>query len=306
MLHDADDVVGPDGWAAYVGLTTRVSPHTVRELLRSGRLIRVDKGVYVTARTGTDWRLRVEASLRSRQAVASHATALALWGLISPPGGPIHVSVRPGRSGRGTPGVVLHRGAGLDWHVRRVEGLPVTSVERSLIDAWGQPAEVGRPAVRAAVIKAVRERMCSVPQLTAEIELRPRLPARGALVALVRLLAEGCRSELEIWGCLHILRGEGMPTFVLQRPITVGGETFFLDAACDDVLLAVELDGAAWHGSREQRERDIRRDALIATIGWQTLRFGFRRATASPDSCRRDIRSAYEARLRLMGGDPVR
>ncbi len=65
-------------------------------------------------------------------------------------------------------------------------------------------------------------------------------------------------------------------------------------------MLAVELDGAAWHGSQAQRERDIRRDALVATIGWQTLRFGYGRATASPDACRRDIRSAYEARRRLM------
>jgi len=69
------------------------------------------------------------------------------------------------------------------------------------------------------------------------------------------------------------------------------------------VLLAVELDGAAWHGSREQRERDIRRDSLLATEGWQTLRFGYRRATADPDGCRRDIRAAHEARRRFVLGD---
>jgi len=50
------------------------------------------------------------------------------------------------------------------------------------------------------------------------------------------------------------------------------------------VRLAVELDGAAWHGSREQRERDIRRDALLATVGWRTLRLGFTRLTSAPDA----------------------
>ena len=66
-----------------------------------------------------------------------------------------------------------------------------------------------------------------------------------------------------------------MPPFVQQRRVAVGGESFVLDAAYDEVQLAVEMDGAAWHGSRQQRERDIRRDALLATVGWQTLRFSF-------------------------------
>jgi very-short-patch-repair endonuclease len=143
-------------------------------------------------------------------------------------------------------------------------------------------------------------------QLFDEIERRPCLPRRAALVDLVRLLADGCRSELEIWGCLNVLRGPGMPVFTLQRRVTVAGQMFILDAACDDVLLAVEMDGAAWHGSQQQRERDIRRDALLATVGWQTLRFGFRRMTGHAEACRREIRTVYDARRRLFLPDGVR
>jgi very-short-patch-repair endonuclease len=69
------------------------------------------------------------------------------------------------------------------------------------------------------------------------------------------------------------------------------------------VRLAVEMDGAAWHGSREQRERDIRRDALLATVGWQTLRFSFARLTGAPDDCRREIRAVHAARLRVIRPD---
>lgn len=97
-----------------------------------------------------------------------------------------------------------------------------------------------------------------------------------------------------------------MPPFVQQRRLVVEGEVFRLDAAYDEVQLAVELYGAAWQGSREQRERDIRRDALLATVGWQTLRFGFRRLTTAPETCRRDIRSAYEARRTLFRSNGVR
>ena len=79
-------------------------------------------------------------------------------------------------------------------------------------------------------------------------------------------------------------------------------ERFALDAAYDDVLLAVEMDGAAWHGSRRQREDDIRRDALLATIGWQTLRFGYTRMTSDAAGCQRDVRSTHTARRQLFGG----
>jgi hypothetical protein len=154
--------------------------------------------------------------------------------------------------------VQLHRGGDLRDAVRRVAGIPVTCAERSVVDTWGVPGTVDRPAVRAAAIDAVRQRLCSPADLAFELDRRPRLAGRGELVELVRLLGQGCRSELAIWGCLHVLQHPGMPAFVQQRPVAVAGERFFLDAAYEEVLLApVELDGAAWHGSRRQRARDI-------------------------------------------------
>ncbi len=237
--------------------------------------------------------------------VLSHRSALALWDL-APRGGPIHLTVEHNRSGRGAAGVVLHRTRELNQTVRRVDGLPVSCVERAVVDAWGSPAGLARGEVRAAAIGAVRRRLCLPRQLVAEVARRPCLRGRSELLQLVGLLADGCQSELEIWGCLNVLRGPGMPAFTLQRRVEVAGQCFVLDAACEEVKLAVELDGAAWHGSREQREKDIRRDALLATVGWQTLRFSYRRATSAPEVCRRDILAAHAARRRLMGLDGVR
>ena len=207
--------------------------------------------------------------------------------------------------------VVAHPGcrctgaAGVAWHVRRVSGLPVTSVERAVVDAWSDPG-VGRPAVRAAAITAVRRRLCSPRALAEELAGRPRLSGRAALAELVQLLADGCQSELEVWGCLQVLRAPGMPAFSQQRPVVVAGERFVLDAAYEEVLLAVEMDGAAWHGSRDQRERDIRRDALLATVGWQTLRFSYRRLTATAAACRAEILAVHGARRRMLRLNDVR
>lgn len=301
MAHDIPSAIGPDGWAAWSELTARLDPKTVGEWAAAGKLVRLERGLYAAQASADDWRIRVEAAVRSRRGAASHGTALALWGLVPPPAGPVHVTVSPGQSGRSVAGVVVHRTKELFDAVRRVDGLPVTCVERAIVDSWGRPGALGRPAVRAAAIDAVRRSMCSPRDLTWELGRRPQLPARAAFAELVRLLAEGCRSELEIWGCLHILRGPGMPEFLQQRPVEVRGERFLLDAACEDSMLAVEMDGGAWHGSRQQRERDIRRDALVASIGWQTLRFSFARMTNAADACKRDIRTTHGARLRLLG-----
>jgi very-short-patch-repair endonuclease len=302
MALDVASVVGPDGWTTWAALTARVDRKTVVRWTAAGTLVRLQPGIYATPAASAQWRMRVEAAVLSRGGVASHRTALALWGLV-PPGGPVHVMVAPPRSNRRAADVVLHRGDELQDAVRNVDGVPVTCVERALVDTWGQPGNLTMAAVRAAVITAVRQRKCRVQDLAVELVRRPQLRARAALVELVRLLAEGCQSELEIWGCLNVLQAPGMPRFSLQHRIVVAGRTFYLDAACEEVRLAVELDGAAWHGSRDQREKDIRRDALLATMGWQTLRFSFARLTGSPDGCRQDIRAVHAARLQLLRPD---
>ena len=194
------------------------------------------------------------------------------------------MTVDPARSNRHAAGVVLHRAADRRTPIRSVDGIHVTCVERALVDAWGRPGGLTLPAVRAAVITAVRRRMCRPRDLAAELDRRPQLRARASLVELVRLLAEGCQSELEIWGCLNVLRAPGMPRFTLQHRVTVAGRTIFLDAACEEAQLAVEMDGAAWHGSREQRERDVRRDALLAASAADVPRSASRELTGPPGS----------------------
>lgn len=302
MAWDVDAVVGPEGWITREDLIRRVNRGTVTAWVAGGKLIRLQPGVFATPSAAGRWQTRVAAAARTRRAVVSHGTALGLWEVLPPPSGPVHLTVDAARSGRGSAGVELHRATDLRDAVRRVAGIPVTCAERAVVDTWGRPGTVDRSAVRAAAIDAVRQRLCSPSDLAFEPDRRTRLPRRAELAQLVRLLGQGCRSELEVWGCLHVLQDPGMPRFVQQRPVVVAGHRYFLDAAYEEVLLAVELDGSAWHGSQPQRERDIRRDALIATVGWQTLRYSYARMTDEPEACRRDILATYRTRLRLFTG----
>ncbi|MCU1670719.1 MAG: uncharacterized protein JWP40_3646 [Blastococcus sp.] len=303
MARDPRLIVGDTGWIPASDLLAVVSRSTVRTWVAAGKLVRLGPGVLALPGAAESWRIRVAAALHRGQAVASHVTALALWELVAHPPGPVHITVDPDRSGRGPTGVVVHRAADAYAERRRVDGLPVSAIERAVVQTWARPAPLEHAAIRAAAITAVRRRLCSPRELRAELSRQPRLSGRAELSRLVSLLADGCQSELEIWGCLHVLRASGMPRFVQQRRVAVRSETFVLDAACEESMLAVEMDGAAWHGSRAQREADIRRDALLATLGWQTLRFSFVRVTGSSEACRRDILAAHESRVRLLRGN---
>ena len=303
MAQDVCELLGERGWIAGPELLGRVSRSTVGRWVAAGTLVRLSPAVFALPSAADDWRVRVTAALHGRDAVASHATALALWELAGHPPGPVHITVPRGSSARGTPGVTVHR---VDRLVAmRVGPVDVSPPARAVVDTWGVGSP-SRPEVRAAAIDAVRRRLCSPRDLARELGRSTRLPGRAELVRLTGLLADGCRSELEIWGCLEVLRGPGMPVFVHQRPVTVDGTTFLLDAACEASMLAVEMDGAAWHGSKAQRERDIRRDAALATVGWQTLRFSYTRLTGSPIVCRQEILAVHAARLRMRGADGVR
>jgi very-short-patch-repair endonuclease len=62
----------------------------------------------------------------------------------------------------------------------------------------------------------------------------------------------------------------------------------------------VELDGAAWHGSAAQRERDVRRDAALAASGWLVVRFTQARLHRDPEGCRRDLLDILASRRRQL------
>jgi hypothetical protein len=113
------------------------------------------------------------------------------------------------------------------------------------------------------------------------------------------LVAGGCESELEIWGVTEVLPGPpDVPACVQQYPVSLpDGVWVRLDAAYPVARVAVELDGAAFHGSRAARERDIRRDSALAALGWVVLRFSYARLMADPESCRREIQAVVARRL---------
>jgi very-short-patch-repair endonuclease len=302
VAHDLAALLGPDGVARTADLAGRVDRHTVSRWVRQQRLLRPYPGVLVLPEHWHEWPTRAMAAVFATDGVLSHTSALAAW-LVLPKEGPIHVSVPAGRRALRGFGLTVHRVRALA--VDRLGPYPVTSLSRAVVDTWGlahgQTANRrAKERARAVVIETLRERQVTARQLRSELTAQPALTGRRALVELVGLVDQGCQSELEIWGVRNVLQGPGMPRFVQQHPVRLPWATVRLDAAVPELKVAVELDGAAFHGSADARERDTRRDAALAARGWVVLRFSYRRLVTDPEGCRREILEVCRARRALL------
>lgn len=302
MAHDLTQLLGPEGVAATASLVGRVDRHTIDGWVARHRLLRPYPGVVVLPERAHEWDARVFAALYATRGTLSHTTALAVWRVV-PREGEVHVSIPAGRRAVRGRGLFVHRVQRLV--IDRLGPYPVTPLPRSLVDTWGLACRRSSSAraverARAAVINALRDGRVRVAELRAELALHPALPGRSQFEALIDLVAQGCQSELEIWGVREVLSGPGLPRFVQQHAVVLSVGKVRLDAAVPELKVAVELDGAAFHGSPEARERDLRRDAALAALGWVVLRFSYRRLKREPEACRREIAQVCAARAALL------
>jgi hypothetical protein len=293
----------PAGVARRDEVTAATSSSSVSRWLAGGDLVVLAPGVVALPERSAEWLVRARAATLYADGPLSHLTALAAAGLVPRTAGPAHVTVSPDRCPRDAPGVVVHR-SGRRLVTIRCDGIEVVEPTRSLVDAWAWAwartghAAAERPVVRQALIEGVRDRTTSAQALRRESDRRPRHAGRAVLAPLLDLLAGGCESELEIWGVLHVLRIPGLPPPVQQHRVRLAdGRHVDVDAAYLEAMVAVELDGAAFHGSREARERDLRRDTALATAGWVVLRFSYFRLVTDPEGCRREIEVVVRRRL---------
>ncbi|WP_225854459.1 DUF559 domain-containing protein [Micromonospora sp. ALFpr18c] len=299
------------------GLATRrdvlrvAPPWTLQSACRAGRLVRVLPQVYVDATlvrdTPTELPIlaRIDPELARRAALAygggraalSRLTALDVWGLRrQPPGEPMHLDLPVGSGLSGRPHLVVRRRPGFTTeppHAVIRRGVPVTRLDRTLVDCWPLLPTVDRAGV---LIRAVNDRLTTPQRLVAALGEVPRLIDRPALRALVDRLAAGCRSPLEIWGHDHVFTGPGMPAFTRQARVRVGGRTIYLDMFAEAERVDIELDGATSHGDPTEREIDLRRDALLATKGILVVRFSHRRLLADPAQVRQETLAILASR----------
>jgi very-short-patch-repair endonuclease len=182
------------------------------------------------------------------------------------------------RARRGRPGIRFHRSSLPDDERTRFEGIPVTTVPRTLLDcAPTMSARQLERMINEADVLRLHDRL-SLPDLLHRYPRRSG--SRKLWEALRKRNAGSTRTRSEIEELLVELVDE----LGLQRPefnvqIEVDGETFEIDALWRAERIAVELDSRQFHDTPLAFERDRRRDRKLIAAGWRPVRITWRQIT---------------------------
>ena len=266
----------------------------------AGRLHRVHRAVYavghVVETRESAWMGAVLAC--GPDAVLSHRSAAALWGLRPDARTSIDVTC-PSRRGGRLPGIEAHCSrtlASTDVTTRR--GVPCTSVARTLIDLAGV---VDRRALERCIEEAERLRVFDGRAVREVLERSHGRRGAALLEEAIARYEEPLLTErelerrfIEACGALGVRRPR------TQVPIELApGDTAFVDFLWEEERLVVETDGHATHGTREAFERDRRRDRRLAVLGYRVIRFTWRDVVRRPHEVAETV-----ARLLYRGRSP--
>lgn len=269
-------------------LRAGLTPHQVKRRAATGRLRRLHRGVYLAGSALSPHARKMAAALACGPgAVVSHRSAAELWGLLSPRGKRPPVDVTFPRIQRcRRRGVRSFRVRELPaTDVTRVEGLPVTTVSRTIRDLAARAARPDRHStadprdVEQALARAVRRDLVDPSRLLETIEGSPKRAGAPLLRSLLRKPSGPAftRSTAEDF-LLDLLERGGLPDPETNTKV-VGHN---VDAVFWAEKLVVEVDGFRFHSSRNRFEEDRRRDQELAAAGFRVLRVTWRQLTEEP------------------------
>jgi predicted transcriptional regulator of viral defense system len=300
------------------------------ELGRSGVLVRAHPGVYVLGGAPRDHVLAIRAAIAALArstgtarrsatagtarrsaapttgtptataagqppAVASHASAAWIQGLIDTPPAKVHVTA--GSRHRHLHGVVVHRAmkAQDSPASRSFGGVACTTPARTLVDlaASATPAELAD-----AVDRALSRRLVLVRDVVAETATR-----KGARRGAGRLRWSLAQRGFTNVPAPSVLESRMSRVFVRfnvppATPEHIAGPAgeYRIDYAYAPQRVAVEVYGYSWHHSPAQMTRDLARQRKLTIDGWQVLIYTWQDVTKEPERVAHEIRTALSAK----------
>lgn len=257
-----------------------------------GRLHRLYAGVYAVghARVPPAGR-RLAAVLACGQgAVASHLTAAAHLGLRPSGGGPHHVTVPAGNGSRSRAGLRVHRTRLVADDVAEHDGLPATTVARTLVDLGDLLAA---EHVRRAFVRAEQARILDATAIDAVLTRAGRRRGAAVMQGLLRAYDprwQATRSGLEL-RMLDLVREHGLPPPEVNDWIAGRWEA---DLHWRDAAVVVEVDGAGVHATPGARRRDAVRDRALRRHGLTVVRVAEADLESDPARVARRVARALE------------
>lgn len=220
-------------------------------------------------------------------AVLSHRSAGQLWQVLSP--SEIWPELTRSTKLQSRSGMRGHQSTLPDEEITMVDGIPVTSVSRTLLDlaAMLTKGQLER-ALNEAKVRRLTDRL-SLP------DLLKRYPGRRGSALLRTLLRDGTASRgiTRSWlerRLLAILDGTDLPRPRLNTHVYVQGRFFEADCLWAERRLIVELDGRESHDTEMAFEKDRERDRILLVDGWRVARITWRQLRDDAPAVLEDLR----------------
>lgn len=205
---------------------------------------------------------------------------------------PLHrrpVDVMVPRHMHSRPGLAFHCARLAPDEVTVLDGIPVTTVTRTLFDLAG----VLRPrAWRKALNQADVQRLTDTLTLADMVDRHPH--ALGAPAVRRHLdrrqpSLQATRSDWEI-DFICFLEDHDLPPAEINAEMWLGGRQYFIDALWAQQRLAVELDSERWHLTRQAFQDDRERDRRLAVAGFRVIRVTWLALEQQPHRIAADLR----------------
>jgi very-short-patch-repair endonuclease len=267
-------------------ITRRECPHLadpLAHLVSTGRLRTLLPGVYVDPIGADEPIRRMRAGQAwARDAVLTHEAAarLTFWPEVPLP----QVRLAVGCRRQGSTGYIVTRRCIPPELVTSRAGLRCTAPALTALDLC---TTYGGEAIDA----ALRSRQVTLPDLYEALELTRKRRGNGDRRLLLLESRDSPWSEAER-AAHRLMHAERIVGWTANYPLPLLGLIYCLDLAFPAQMLAVEIDGRAFHDDPVAFESDRWRQNDIILAGWRVLRFTWRMLTEQPQVVVAAIRQA--------------
>lgn len=260
-----------------------LSHSAIQRRVQSGRWRRCAAGVYFADDRPFSTAARIRAAVWSHGARATATGLTAAWwlGLMAIEPTEVEVTVPRSSHGRSRPGVRVRRRDLDEQDIFEARGLRVTGLALTVLEASARRG--GGPKVMDA---ALQRRVGLADLQRAHLRNRGRY---GAVAArrMLQAAAGGARSEAERL-VIQLLREAGITGWKANFP----AGPYAIDIAFPREMVAIEIDGWAFHTDQPAFQNDRKRQNWLALHGWQVLRFTWLDITQHPERVLTEIRRA--------------
>jgi hypothetical protein len=272
-------------------LSLGVGGEAIKQRLRAGRLHRLHRGVYSVGHRVISREARWMAAVLfcGPDAVLSHRSAAALWGIRGASGGMVDVTTPTKTRSRGN--LRRHFAVLPADEVTTRDGIPITTVPRTLFD---MAADHSVDVVEHGLRESERLRLYDALSLEHLLQRYPRRKGARTVRECLRRRRElppGISREALEARFLVFLDRFGLPRPRLNAWITLGPHRYQVDCLWPEQKVIVELDGYETHGTWSAFQSDRDRDRRLLAAGYRGPRVTWHHLDETPGEIAADLRT---------------